>query len=172
MQLQIGVIGGSNSDERHLKAAYQVGTLLSRSGAVVICGGLTGVMESVAAGVEAAGGICIGILPGTSPSEGNSHLTVGLPTGIGYARNFLIIRAADCLIAIDGSNGTISEAAFALAEGKTVVSLDSFRLERGKDSEGDFIPASTPEEAVAIAIREGTRRRGGRGVTGSPATTG
>ena len=159
MKLQIGVIGGSQPDQEHRKMAYEVGKLLSKAGSVVICGGLTGVMEAVAEGVEEEGGTCIGLLPGNSPLEGSIHLTVALPTGIGFARNFLIVRASDALIAIDGSNGTLSEAAFAMAEGKSVVSLDSVVLSRQKESEGNFIVASTPDEAVGIALEEAMKKR-------------
>ncbi len=159
MKLQIGVIGGSQPDDLHRRLALEVGSLLSKAGAVVICGGLTGIMDAVAEGVEAEGGICIGLLPGMSPLDGNPHLTVGLPTGIGFARNFLIVRASDSLIAIDGSNGTLSEASFAIAEGKSVVSLDSFHLDRQKDTEGNFIAAATPSEAVRIALEEASRKR-------------
>lgn len=159
MHLQIGVIGGGHSDRRHLDMAYQVGRLLSKKGVVVICGGLLGIMEAVAKGVEEEGGISIGILPGLSPLEGNVHLTIGLPTGVGFARNFLVVRASDALIAIDGSNGTLSEAVFALIEGKSVISLESVKLTRQKETEGSFIEAATPEEAVERAVEEAERRR-------------
>lgn len=159
MRFQIGVIGGSVPDESHMSMAFEVGRLLSEAGAIVICGGLGGIMDAVAAGVEEKKGICIGILPGFSPLEGNKHLSVGLPTGIGFARNFLIVRASDALIAIDGSNGTLSEASFAIAEGKSVISLDSFALKKGKDVEGDFITASSPEEAVTLVLEEAAKKR-------------
>ena len=159
MKLQIGVIGGSQPDDEHRKLGFEVGRLLSDKGVIVICGGLTGIMDAVAEGVEAGGGMCIGILPGISPLDGNRHLTVGLPTGIGFARNFLIVRASDALIAIDGSSGTLSEASFAIAEGKSVISLDSFKLARQKETEGNFIIASSPSEAVKLAVEEATRKR-------------
>lgn len=159
MRLQIGVIGGSAPREKHKRMAHEVGMLLARKGIAVICGGLSGIMESVAEGVEKEGGICVGLLPGLSPLEGNTHLTVGLPTGIGFARNFLVVRASDAIIAIDGSNGTLSEAAFALTEGKSVISLDSFKLSRQKGTEGYIIEAATPAEGVELAIREASRKR-------------
>ncbi len=159
MKLQIGVIGGSEPDSEHRKMAFEVGILLARSSVTVICGGLTGVMEAVAEGVEKEGGICIGILPGMNPGGGNSHLTAGISTGMGFARNFLVVRASDALIAIDGSNGTLSEASFAIAEGKSVISLDSFTLKRRKKSEGRFIAAGSPAEAVSLAALEAEKRR-------------
>ncbi|MEM3851798.1 MAG: TIGR00725 family protein [Methanomassiliicoccales archaeon] len=152
--LNIGVIGGSRADSAHLSMARETGRLLAKRGICVICGGLTGVMEEVARGVSEADGICIGILPGYSRREGNSYLRVALPTGMGFARNFLIVRASDSLIAIDGSNGTLSEASFAIAEGKSVVSLDSHILKRDKKWEGTFIVASNVEQAVESAIKE------------------
>lgn len=159
MHYQIGVIGGSIADDSHMEQAFEVGRLLSEAGAVIICGGLSGVMEAVAHGVESAKGISIGLLPGFNPLEGNRHLTIGLPTGIGFARNFLIVRASDALIAIDGSSGTISEASFAIAEGKSVISLDSFVLKKRKDVEGEFILASSSEEAVKLALVEAEKKR-------------
>ncbi|MCL4346794.1 MAG: TIGR00725 family protein, partial [Candidatus Thermoplasmatota archaeon] len=119
--LNIGVIGGSQPELKYAEIAYDVGKLLALKGAVLICGGLSGIMASAAKGAYEAGGITVGILPGLSAGEGNEFLSVRIPTGIGYARNFLIVRASDALVAIDGSNGTISEASFAIAEGKTVV---------------------------------------------------
>ncbi len=158
----IAVIGGSHADDTHLRLAYSVGRLLATRNAIVICGGLTGVMESVARGVNSKGGICIGILPGDDPAEGNSFLTVRIPTGIGYARNFLIIRASDAVIAIDGSSGTISEASFAMTEGKSVISLDSFKLAKSKDGDGEFIEAASAADAVKHAISAAASHRRGR----------
>jgi len=155
----VGVIGGSNAREKYIRMASQVGTLLAASGAIVVCGGLGGVMEGVARGARQGGGTTVGILPGNNPAEANSYIDIPIATGIGYARNFLIVRSSDSLIAIDGSNGTISEASFALAEGKTVVSLESMRLKRSREEEGKFMVASTPSDAVRLAIRAATLYR-------------
>lgn len=155
----IGIIGGSDPEEKYLGIAFNVGKLLAARGAVVVCGGLSGVMESAAKGAFESGGLTVGILPGFHPSEGNSYLTVSLPTGIGYARNFLIVRASDALIAIDGSNGTLSEASFAVAEGKSVISIDGFELKRGKPQEGRFIMVESAAEAVDAALEEAAQYR-------------
>jgi hypothetical protein len=155
----IGVIGGSTADSEHYGIAVELGRTLAKRGHIVLCGGLHGIMEGVSQGVKEAGGIVIGLLPGYSPDSGNSHLTVGIPTGIGYMRNFLIIRGSDVIISIDGATGTLSEAAFALSEGKTVVSIGTPPVTRLKDSDGKMISASTAVEAVNIAENEARERR-------------
>ena len=143
--LNIGVIGGSTAEKKYLEIAEKIGRLLASRNVVVICGGKNGVMESVSRGVHDAGGIVVGILPGLSTSEGNAHLTVAIPTGIGYARNFLIVRASDALIAIDGSTGTLSEASFALTEGKSVVSINTHIETKLKNGDGKLLAAQTAE---------------------------
>ncbi len=151
--MNIGVIGGSSVDEKICGIAYSVGKFLASAGATVFCGGLTGVMECVSHGVYDNHGTVVGILPGYKRSEGNRYLTVRIPTGIGYARNFLIIRASDVLIAIDGSSGTLSEAAFAVTEGKDVVSIFDIYIPRKKNGEGNVYIIPDPEEAVSMAVK-------------------
>ena len=150
----IGVLGGASPQEKYLKIAERVGELIAKSGHILINGGLSGVMEYAAKGAYEAGGVVIGILPGYDHSEANRFTTVQIPTGIGFARNFLIIRACHSLIAIDGSNGTISESSFAISEGKSVISLDSIELKPKREWEGSFIRANGPEDAVEKAIDE------------------
>lgn len=149
----ISVIGGSSITDEFCLMARRVGELLAESKSPVFCGGLSGVMECVADGVHSRKGIVIGILPGFSPVEGNNHLSVSIPTGMGFARNFLVVRAGEAVIAIDGSAGTLSEASFAISEGKDVISLNSTEVRPRKRQEGRFIPVSTPEEAVSEAIK-------------------
>ncbi len=155
----IGVIGGANPVEKYLDMAYKVGKLLAKNNCIVICGGLNGVMKEVARGASEEGGICIGLLPGFTRKMQNEFLTFSLPTGMGYARNFLITRASEALIAIDGSNGTISEESFGLSEGKDVVSLGSLPLKKTRNKEGNFYQVDTPEEAVKKAIECATEYR-------------
>ncbi|MEM0127751.1 MAG: TIGR00725 family protein [Thermoplasmatales archaeon] len=157
--ITVSVIGGSKVPASVCELAEEVGRLLARRGVIVFCGGLSGVMECVSKGVREENGIVIGILPGTSTDEGNPYLTVGIPTGIGFARNFLVSRAGDAIIAIDGSTGTHSEASFALAEGKDVVVLGDLTIETKKEGEGKIIRVTTPEEAVERAISIATERR-------------
>ncbi|MEM0140698.1 MAG: TIGR00725 family protein [Thermoplasmatales archaeon] len=158
--LTVSVIGGSKVSDEVCNLALEVGRLLARKGVIVFCGGLSGVMECVSKGVREENGIVIGILPGSSRDEGNKYLTVGIPTGIGFARNFLVARAGDAVIAIDGSTGTLSEASFALAEGKDVVVLGNMTIETKKEGEGKIIKVGTPEEAVDKALHIAASRRG------------
>ncbi|QRF74942.1 ABC-type spermidine/putrescine transport systems, ATPase components [Thermoplasmatales archaeon] len=155
----ISVIGGSTITDEYCMIARRVGELLARNKSIVFCGGLSGVMECVADGVKSKGGIVVGILPGYSPMEGNSNLTVSVPTGMGFARNFLVIRAGEAVIAIDGSAGTLSEAAFAISEGKDIISLGSAEIVPRKKQEGKFIRAATPDGAVDMALSSAKKFR-------------
>lgn len=155
----IAVIGGSTEHNETCKEAYEVGKLLAREGVTIVNGGGPGVMECVSRGAKENKGIIVGILPGTDPENGNKYLTVTLPTGIGFARNFLIIRAADAVIALRGSSGTLSEASFAITEGKTVLSLGDFTINNLKPNDGKLIKVYSPEEAVSLALQEAESQR-------------
>lgn len=155
----IGVIGGGNADEKYRDISIELGKLLAQRGATVFCGGTTGVMEWVAQGVREARGMIVGILPAMDMSTGNGYLTVKMPTGLGYARNVLIVRASEAIISVDGSTGTLSEATFALSEGKSVVILGELPLERRKAVDGDVFRARNPSEAVDIAFEEASKIR-------------
>src|SRR5437667_2551146 len=124
----IAVIGGSTCTTEQTAIAEETGRLLAQRGAIVVCGGLGGVMEAAAKGAKANGGTTVGILPGADPAAANAHIDVPLATGLGEMRNFLIVRTAHALIAIGGGVGTLSEIALAQRIGKPVVGLhDSFR---------------------------------------------
>ena len=153
----IGVIGGASAEKNYLEIAEKVGELIAKSGNILINGGLSGVMEYASKGAFEAGGIVIGIVPGYDHKSSNRFTTIVLPTGIGFARNFLIIRACHSLIAIDGSNGTISEASFAISEGKPVISIDSLELNPKREWEGKFMKADGADDAVEKAIYEAER---------------
>lgn len=155
----IAVIGGSTEHGEACDSAYKTGKLLAQKGAVIINGGGPGVMECVSRGAKESGGTVIGILPGIRAERGNKYLSVALPTGIGYARNFLIIRSADAVIAFQGSSGTHSEVAFAITEGKSVVSMGNFSMINPKKGDGKVIPAAEPGEAVEKALAEAKRQR-------------
>lgn len=142
---RIGVIGGARPDMASREAAVRVGELIAIAGAVLVCGGLGGVMEAAALGAKKAGGLTIGIVPDGSTSEANPAINVPIATGIGYARNSIVALNADALIAIDGEYGTLSEIAYGIIYGKTVVGLGTWDI-RG------VIPARTPEEAVRLAL--------------------
>jgi uncharacterized protein (TIGR00725 family) len=127
-----------------------VGRELAERGAVVVCGGLGGVMEAACRGAREAGGTTLGILPGLDRRQANPYVEVALPTGMGEARNALVVRAADSVVAIGGGFGTLSEIALALKVGKTVVGLDTWDLgERGGEA---MRRAESPGEAVEAAL--------------------
>ncbi len=115
--MNIAVVGGHSCSRRVYGIAREVGRLIAREGWVLITGGGPGVMEAASRGAKEAGGLCVGILPGWDASQANRYVDVRLPTGLGYARNVLVVRAADALIAIDGEYGTLSEIAFAFIVG-------------------------------------------------------
>lgn len=142
---RIGVIGGARPDMASREAAARVGELIAKAGAILICGGLGGVMEAAALGAKKEGGLTIGILPGGSTAEANPSIDIPVATGIGYARNAIVALNADALIAIDGEYGTLSEIAYGVIYGKTVIGLGTWDI-RG------VIPARTPEEAVKLAL--------------------
>jgi uncharacterized protein (TIGR00725 family) len=149
----VAVCGPGVADERAAEWAEEVGRRLAEAGAIVVCGGLGGVMEAAARGARRAGGTSVGILPGTTRTEASPDLTVSVPTGMGEARNALVVRAADAVIAIAGEFGTLSEIALALKLGTPVVGLATWELTK---PDGPFqdpvVRASTPEEAVRLAL--------------------
>src|SRR2546428_13320152 len=109
----IAVIGGSTCTTEQTAIAEETGRLLAQRGAIVVCGGLGGVMEAVARGAKANGGTTVGILPGADPAAANAYIDIPLATGLGEMRNFLIVRTAHALIAIGGGVGTLSKIALA-----------------------------------------------------------
>jgi uncharacterized protein (TIGR00725 family) len=124
----VAVCGASEPDRSQRELAREVGRRLAEAGAVVLCGGLGGVMEAVAEGASGAGGTVVGILPGEDRRAGNRHLTVAIATGLGEARNAVLIVAADAVIAIGGGWGTLSEIALARRGARPVVALQSWDL--------------------------------------------
>jgi len=148
----IGVIGAGECTEAEARAAEEVGREIARRKGVLICGGRRGVMEAAARGAQLAGGLVVGILPGTSRREGNPYLTVALATGLGDARNAVITCASDALIAISGGYGTLSEIGLALKMGKPVVGLFTWELTRPGRSFGVH-PAKSAAEAVELAFQ-------------------
>ena len=143
----VAVCGASAPSEEIAALAEEVGERLAAAGAIVVSGGLSGVMEASCRGAQRAGGTTVGILPGESRDAANPYCTVTLPTGMGELRNGLIVRAADALIAIGGAYGTLSEIALGLHAGKPVVALQTWPLDAG-----ELIGASTPAEAVEAAL--------------------
>jgi uncharacterized protein (TIGR00725 family) len=126
-------------------AAAEVGRLLAERGAMLVCGGRGGAMEAACRGAKEADGLTVGILPGSDRSDANPFVDVVLPTGLGEARNALVVGAADVVIAIGGGYGTLSEIALALKAGKRVIGLDTWEIE-------GVVAAEDPEAAVAAAL--------------------
>jgi uncharacterized protein (TIGR00725 family) len=156
----ISVIGAGQASDDEAAAAEEIGRRLADAGAILLCGGLGGVMDAAARGCEAAGGTSVGILPGEDRAHGSEHLTVRVATGLGEARNAIVARAADALIAVGGEFGTLSEIAFALKMGKPVVGLGTWSLDL-EGLPGDPLQrAATPADAVAKALEAAERMAG------------
>jgi len=125
----IAVIGGSEASEEHLRIAEEVGSLIAKRGAVLITGGMGGIMAAASKGASQSDGLVIGILPTAEKGSANPHVHVPIVTGIGHARNFIIARTCDCAIAIDGKYGTLSEIAFCLMCDVPVIGIDTWKVE-------------------------------------------
>lgn len=147
--MRVSVIGGSRVDEEAYETAREVGRLLAERGHTVVCGGYGGVMEAVCRGGSEHGGETIGVLKGTDPDEGNGWITTPIATGMGDARNALVVLNGEACIAIDGAAGTLSELGMAFVYGRAVAGLDTHDCSA---FEG-FRAVATPEEAVAHVER-------------------
>jgi hypothetical protein len=152
MSVYVAVCGPADATDEERSLAEEVGRRLAESGAVVVCGGLEGVMDAAARGAREAGGIAIGVLPGERRAGASPHLAVAIPTGLGEARNAIIVRAADAVIAISGEFGTLSEIALALKMGKPVVGLGTWELRKGDRAVEAIINAESAKEAVDLAL--------------------
>ena len=142
----IGVIGAAHPSPQGLALAESVGREIARRDAVLVCGGLGGVMEAAAKGAFEAGGEVVGVLPGPEKASANPFVTIAVPTNMGHARNVIIAHTAEALIAVEGGYGTFSEAAISLKLGKQVIVLPG-----GVQIEG-VTSADSPESAVALAF--------------------
>jgi uncharacterized protein (TIGR00725 family) len=142
----VAVVGPSDATSQEKRAAEAVGRGLADAGAILISGGLGGVMEAACHGASAAGGTTVGLLPGTDRTSANDYLQIALPTGLGELRNGLIIRAADAVIAVGGAYGTLSEIALALRTDVPVIGLDTWDID-GVER------VRTPAEAVERALQ-------------------
>jgi len=151
--LIIGVIGAGTCDAETAALAEAVGRGLAERGAAVVCGGLDGVMAAACRGARAAGGLTIGILPGTRRADANPWVDIPIVTGLGEARNVLVVRTAQAVIAIGGEYGTLSEIAFALKLGVPVVGLNTWQLAKRGQIIATFVEVQTPELAVEKALR-------------------
>ena len=158
-RVYVAVCGGGEATGQERDRAQEVGRLLARAGAVIVCGGLGGAMEAVAAGAAAEGGVSIGILPGRDRLAQSEHLTYSIPTGMDEGRNVLVVRAADALIAVGGEFGTLTEIAFALRVGVPVVGLQTWELSKLGSPVDAFPVVDTPADAVRRALEAARDRR-------------
>lgn len=159
----IAVIGGSAPDEDALRRAEEVGFLIARADAVLVCGGLTGVMEAACRGAKRGGGLTIGILPTGSKADANPYVDVPIVTALSTARNVIVVRTGEAIVAVDGSFGTLSEIAHALDQGKKVFSLHSWPLDAVGVPGDRLVVVETPREAVDRALEEARRSRAASG---------
>lgn len=143
----VAVVGSGSAPPEECAAAEAVGRALGGAGAVLVCGGLGGVMEAACRGACDAGGLTVGLLPGLDRGAANPWVEVAIPTGLGEARNALVVRAADAVIAVGGEWGTLAEIALAMKGGTPVVGLGTWELPR----EG-IVRVGSAEEAVAVAL--------------------
>jgi uncharacterized protein (TIGR00725 family) len=141
----IGVIGGGTAERLILRIAEDIGRLVARGHAVLVCGGLGGVMEAAAKGAKSEGGVTVGILPQANKQKANQYIDIPIATGFGEGRNVIITRTADVLIAVGGEYGTLSEIAFGLKKGKPVIGIETWDIE-------GIIKAGDAEDAVRKAF--------------------
>jgi uncharacterized protein (TIGR00725 family) len=143
---KVAVIGGRRVGKPLLKEAEEVGRLLARRNAILVCGGLGGAMEAASRGMKSGGGLTVGILPQDHTGDANAYIDIPVATGLGMGRNVIIARTADAVIAVGGEYGTLSEIAFALQMGKPVAGIKTWDIM-------GVIPAANAAEAVDIIFR-------------------
>lgn len=141
-KITISVIGGHDIDAKVERLAHDIGEIVAKVGAILVCGGLEGVMEAAAKGCQQAGGTTVGLLPGTSKADANQYIEIVLPTSIGYARNAMVACCADIIVALPGSHGTSCEISYGLVYKKPVIDL-------GRWNRKGMIKAKNLKEAEA-----------------------
>ncbi len=157
----ISVIGGSQASDATRDLAYEVGRQLALRGVPVACGGLSGVMEAVCRGAKEAGGTTIGILPGIDPNAANQWVDIPICTGMGYARNSVVVNTGRAVIALEGAYGTLSEIGHALGNDVPVVGLCTWTISKNGAVDDRIIVAETPAEAVEKAVQAANDRVSG-----------
>jgi len=148
----ISVIGGYPCSPEESLMAETVGRELAKQGAILICGGEGGVMEAACKGAQAEGGITIGILPGDSRRTANPYVMVPIVTGIGSARNIIVVKSAQAVIAIGGGYGTLSEISFALKNGIPVIGMNTWNFSRKGEPDNSLVLTDNPVDAVNLAL--------------------
>jgi hypothetical protein len=150
--IQISVIGSSDASDELLVVAEAVGRGIAEAGAVLVCGGRTGVMEAASRGATETGGTVLGVLPTLSTEDANPYVTHAIATGTGHARNLAVVASGEAVIAIGGEWGTLSEIAFARRLGKQVIAIRSWTLSNRAGTDLGIVEAETAEEAVEAAV--------------------
>ena len=156
--MQISVVGASEPTNEAVAMAEQVGRELANRGISLVTGGLGGIMEAACRGAKQVGGTTIGILPGSDRKESNPYVDISICTGIGYARNSIVVKSGSAVIAIDGAFGTLSEIAHALGDGIPVIGLNTWTISRRGEIDNSINVAYDPIEAVNMAIEAGLQR--------------
>jgi|YNPNPStandDraft_1061719.scaffolds.fasta_scaffold12342_3 uncharacterized protein (TIGR00725 family) len=151
-KLRIGVIGSGQCDEATAERAFQVGMAIGRSGAILLCGGLGGVMHAAARGAKAAGGLTVGILPGGSAEQANPCIDIPIVTAMGQARNVILVQSCQALVAVAGGFGTLSEIALAFKLGVPCVGIGTWSVVP------ELYMTNDPSCAVAKAIEMAGQR--------------
>jgi len=147
----IAVIGGSQPSAKEARLAEAVGRELGEQGAVLVCGGLGGVMEAACKGASSEGGVTVGILPGDKRESANPYVQIPIVTGMGYARNMAVVKSAQAVIAIGGNYGTLSEISYALANGIPIIGLKTWSLSKNGKQDNSITIVQNPAEAVSKA---------------------
>ena len=128
-KITISVIGGHEMTKATEELAFGIGEVIAKAGAVLVCGGLDGVMKAAAKGAKSAGGLAIGILPGKDKACANPYIDIALPTSIGYVRNAIVACSADIIVALPGSHGTRSEISYGFVFGRPIIDLGNWGIE-------------------------------------------
>ena len=149
----IAVIGTRQPSPEESKLAEEVGRELAKNGAIMICGGLGGVMEDACRGACAEGGLTIGVIPGDDRKSANPYVQIPIVTGIGYARNVIIVKSAQAIIAVGGGYGTLTEIGYALDSKKPVIGLKTWKFSRNNQIDKSIIRAHNAKEAVSKALK-------------------
>ena len=154
----IAVIGSSEANEELVELATKVGYELAQNGVMIVCGGLGGVMTAVCKGAKQAGGVTIGILPGNDPLSANEFVDIPICTGIGYARNVIVVKTGLSVIAVGGAYGTLSEIGHALGDNIPVIGLRTWNFDQENLDNELFTVTQSPSEAVNLAIQAAVKR--------------
>ncbi len=154
--MMISVCGPNEPSQEEVELAEQVGRAIAQANCTLVCGGRGGVMEAACRGAKQAGGVTIGILPSYDASEANEWVDHPIPTGLGHARNAIVVACGDAVIAVGGGFGTLSEVGLALKMRKRVINLGSWELDPSRvvrfAGDASYVPAATAEQAVAMAL--------------------